>query len=238
MNTTIIIEFASFQLASVGSGSIDPKTDIPEIEVTFTNGVKQKMVLRHYNAIPNSDLVDPSRLCNYLGHLEGDETESTVAVTGCLMGDNRDEKMHITLLSRHSPEHKSFSMDQNGNIKHIEIKSDDETTDTLEEESAATSKLTSLRDLSSWKACGKDSFINEELEAAAAEVTAAQRTTVPTTLTLKFRLGVDRGTKEYLESRSQNVDNWLSEVMTHAQSHYTHSSLQHKIIFQVFNNLL
>ena len=101
------------------SGLIDPRTDIPEIEVTFTNGVKQKMVLRHYDAIPNSNTMDRSRLCNYLGHLEGDEVNSSVALTGCLMGGHPDEEAHITLLSLNSKRHKSFSFDRNGKTKHI-----------------------------------------------------------------------------------------------------------------------
>jgi hypothetical protein len=125
-------EFADFKLTSTRAGLIDPELDIPELEVTFTNGVKQRMNLRHYNAIPNSETMDHSRLCNYLGHLEGDETESNVAVTGCLMGDNPDEKMYITLLSKHSPLHKSFSLDSNGNVQHIEIH--DEYTDDFSSE--------------------------------------------------------------------------------------------------------
>ena len=106
-------------MTSTRSGTIDPRFDIPEIEVTFTNGVKQKMVLRHYNAIPNSDEIDHSRLCNYLGHLQGDELNTSVAVTGCLMGDDPDEEMHITLISQHSPNHNTFAFDKNGNTKHI-----------------------------------------------------------------------------------------------------------------------
>ena len=227
------IEFASFQLNSVKSGLIDPRLDIPQIEVTFTNGVKQKMILRHYDAIPNSDLIDQFRICNYLGHLEGDENDSTVAVTGCLFGDNPDEKVHITLFSQHSPLHKTFSIDRIGNVKHIEIKSDEDLDQGPDDEVAFSAMKTTLRGSSKWKACGKDSWINEELEAAAAEVTPAQRDTVPSTLTVKFRLGIDQDAKNYLERRGLNVDNWLSSVMTHAQSHYTHSSLQHKIIFQV-----
>ena len=113
--------YARFRLTSVRSGMIDPKLDVPEIEVTFANGIKQKMVLRHYDAIPNSDVADPTRLCNYLGRLDGDEKHSVVVVTGCLNDDNIDEKMHITLLSQHSPDHKSFSVDKHGNTKHIEI---------------------------------------------------------------------------------------------------------------------
>ena len=73
------------------SGTLDPKVDIPEIEVTLVNGITKKIILNHHDAIPYSDLVDRSRLCNYLGHLEGDEMNSIVAVTGCLIGDEIDD---------------------------------------------------------------------------------------------------------------------------------------------------
>ena len=186
------------------------------------------MVLRHYNAIPNSETIDRSRLCNYLGHLHGDETESNVAVTGCLLGDKPDAKIHITLLSKHSPFHKTFSLDPSGNVKHIEIQSDHD--EGIDKPSAKDT----LRNTSPWKPCGGDSYINELEENAASAVTAEQSSTVPRTLALKFRLGYDKGVKSYLERRGKNVDNWLAEVMTHAQNHYIHSSLQHKIIFEEF----
>ena len=185
------------------------------------------MVLRHYNAIPNSETIEHSRVCNYLGHLKDDEIESSIAITGCLMGDDTDEKIHITILSKHTPFHKTFSLDTNGNVEHIELRSSN---NDMEEE--ITPKVT-LRDTSPWKTCGSDAFYNELQEAAAFAVTAEQTTTVPSTLTLKFRIGYDKGVKSYLRRRGKNVDNWLAEVMTHAQAHYTHSSLQNKIIFQV-----
>ena len=105
---------------------MDPKDYIPDIEVVFENGVRQRMILTHYDPIPNSDLIDNSQQCNYLGHLAGDDETSVVAVTGCLNGDDVDEKMHITLLSQNSPLHKSFSLDRKGTVKLIEIRSDDE----------------------------------------------------------------------------------------------------------------
>jgi hypothetical protein len=185
------------------------------------------MILRHYNAIPNSETIDHSRVCNYLGHLKGDEVESSVAITGCLMGDDTDEKIHITILSKHTPFHKTFSLDANGNVKHIETRSDN---NVMEQE---LSPKVTLRETSPWKACGSDAFYNELQEFAAFAVTAEQTTIVPSTLTLKFRIGYDKGVKSYLRRRGKNVDNWLAEVMTHAQAHYTHSSLQNKIIFQV-----
>ena len=198
------------------SGSIDPKSDIPEIEVTFTNGVKQKMILRHYDAIPNSNTADQSRLCNYLGHLEGDEVDSSVAVTGCLMGDNLDEEMHITLLSNHSPKHKSFSFDRNGKTQHIEIQPTNESRDASKGDQQQDQELE-----------------NKELDEAIAKISAVELSTVPPILTLNIALGYDRSTKEYFDREGGNVDNWLAKVMTHSQAHYLHSTLKHQIILQV-----
>ena len=226
------LEFANLKLVSTHSGIYDPKVDIPEIEVTFTNGVKQNMKLRHYNALPNSELIDHSRACNYLGYLEGDETESNVAVTGCLMGQNPDEKMHISLLSKHSPFHKTFSLDGKGTVRHIEIEqSDSETVDDVSSKYTKRGYESTNRD--GWRWIGGDSMMNDKQEAAASAITVEQMGAVPTVLKLKFRLGYDKGVKNYLQRRGQNVDNWLAEVMTHAQNHYEHSSLKHKIIFEV-----
>ena len=65
--------------------------------------------------IPNSDTSHQSRGCNYLGHLEGDEANSAVAVTGCLMGDDLDDKMHITLLSHLNTKSTIYELDYYGN---------------------------------------------------------------------------------------------------------------------------
>ena len=176
MNCVIFIEHARFQLTSTRSGTIDPRFDIPEIEVTFTNGVKQKMVLRHYNAIPNSDKIDHSRLCNYLGHLQGDELNTSVAVTGCFMGDESDEEMHITLLSQHSPNHKSFIFDKNGKTKHIEIRPQGESRNLV--------KRMQQQDYP---------VRNKEWEKVGAKISSAElknwASNVPPILTLKIRIG-------------------------------------------------
>jgi len=210
-------EHATFHLTSMRSGLLDPSVDIPEIEVSFTNGLKQNLMLKHFDAIPNSDSADKSQLCNYMGHLEGDEENSVVAVTGCLMGD---DKMHITLLSKHSPLHKSFSLDKNGVTKHIEIQSE------------AKSRAASVDDGTDNDFDSDGSVSNDQWEAAAAQVSSAQTSTVPAIVTLKMRLGYDKAVKNYFETNGGTVDNWLAEVMTHSQAHYLHSSLKHQIILE------
>merc|ERR1719322_2018857 len=97
-----------------------------------------------------------------MGHLEGDEGNSVVAVTGCLMGD---DKMHITLLSKHSPLHKSFSLDNKGVTKHIEV------------ESEAKSRAASVDDGTDNDFDSDGSIANDQWETAAAQVSSAQTST-------------------------------------------------------------
>ena len=200
----------------------------------------KKLILKHYDAIPNSVLIDRSRLCNYLGHLEGDEMNSIVAVTGCLKADDIDEKMHITILSPHSPNHKTFSVDKSGKTKHIEIKSDflDEGFSSYE------NMMTTSKDFSSRfrrQAAGKKSdpnYVNENWENSARNVTVEQKRAVPNYLALNIRVGYDKSVKEYFEGKGEIVDNWLSEVLTQVQLYFLHNSLKHKIIFQVHYDYL
>ena len=213
------MEHAIFQLSSKKTGTIDPKVDIPEIKVTFPNGVKRRLMLTHHDAIPNSNSIDQSRLCNYLGHVEHDEMDSVVAVTGCLIGDNQDEKMHITILSQHSPKHKTFSIDNGGKTTHIKMHPHYEYMRFLASDSISDDV--------------DDAIINEEWENDADEVDDEERKAVPFYIAIEIRLGYDKSAKNYIKEKGMMVDNWLSEVMTHALAHYRHRSLKHKIILQV-----
>ena len=58
----------------------------------------------------------PTVTCNYIGHLE--LSKSNVAVTGCL--EKSGDKMDITVLSEHSPNHHMFSVDFDGSMDVIE----------------------------------------------------------------------------------------------------------------------
>ena len=249
----ILVEFATFRVTFPRSGMTDPKTKISQIEIYFVNGMKKKMILNQYNSIPNSVNIDHSRICNYLGHLEGDKTSSTVAVTGCLFGENPDEKVDITLLSKYSPLHKTFSLDLHGNVRYIPTVSDyafmskfssiyeplntSPRTPVGLHENASVDGSSFISESSkdyAWRPVGGDAFTNEEIETAAATVNYEQRNNVVGRRILRFRLGYDRSVRDYFTQNSeQTVDNWLAEVMTHTQAHYLHSSLANKIIFEV-----
>ena len=213
-------------MASKKSAVINPETDIPHIEVTFSNGLKQQMVLRHYNAIPNSETINRSRICNYLGYLKGDETESSIAVTGCLFDNEPDEKMHITILSKLTPFHKSFSLDSNGTVNYIPIQSNGNKMDFIFPSRIATKNDPLWRPSGSYASW----YYNESV---ALNVSQEEMANVPPVLKLKIRIGYDRGVKEYLTREGKNIDNWLAEVMTHAQAHYLHPSLRSRIYWEV-----
>ena len=91
----------NFKLSSIWYEIIDPVTQVPEIEISFDDNDAQKLILYHYNAMPNSKAIDPSRLCNYIGYLEGDK-DSRVSVSGCLSEKGANEKAFITLFSKDS----------------------------------------------------------------------------------------------------------------------------------------
>ena len=77
----------------------------PTIEVTFDNGVKDALVLKHYRMNERSALA-----CHYIGHLKNSPS-SRVAVTGCL--NKPEDTMEVTLISEHNI-NKMFSVDFNG----------------------------------------------------------------------------------------------------------------------------
>ena len=77
----------------------------PTIEVTFDNGVKDTLVLKHYRMNDRSALA-----CHYIGHLKNSPS-SKVAVTGCL--NKPEDRMEVTLISEHNI-NKMFSVDFNG----------------------------------------------------------------------------------------------------------------------------
>ena len=82
------------------------RSNIPEIRVTFENGVQDDMVLEPYSKSP----------CNFIGQLKSHP--GTVAVTGCL--NTPEDKMHITLLSDLNTKYTGYELDFHGNLKGLE----------------------------------------------------------------------------------------------------------------------
>ena len=82
------------------------RSNVPEMSVTFENGVTDRMVLEPYRNGP----------CNFIGKLKSHQ--GSTAVTGCL--NKPGDKMHITLLSELNTKSAAYEMDFDGHLKAIE----------------------------------------------------------------------------------------------------------------------
>ena len=72
---------------------------------------------------------------------------------------------------------------------------------------------------------------DSEIEAKAA---SSDTKNVPYKLAAKIRLGIDSAARNKIEKDlGTTVDNWLAEMFAHVQLHFLHSSLKHKINFEV-----
>ena len=189
------------------------------MEVTFQNGQKDILVLRHYNALPDSTNIDHSRLCNYLGYLK-DEKDARVAVTGCVDERNREGLMYISLISKRSPYQKSFSMDLEGNVEPIQ------NTETKDAYLPINEDVISRQ---SGTVTNQDEIDDTQLEA---EASASSTNGVPAVIKAKIQFGVDTLARDTILNESGPVDNWLADMFTHVQNNYHHPSLGHRINFE------
>ena len=82
------------------------RSNIPEMTVTFENGVTDSMVLEPYSKHP----------CNFIGKLRNHR--GSTAVTGCL--NTPGDKMHITLLSELNNKSVAYELDFDGHLTDIE----------------------------------------------------------------------------------------------------------------------
>ena len=186
--------------------------------------------LKNIAIMPNSKTIDRSKLCNYIGSLKKEGKKSVVAVTGCLNRKTPQNKMSITMFSENSPSHRYFSFDIEGNVHSIRPKS-------------GATKVVSRRTKGDFKksiplnfdkgATKKDYVIDEQLESLAARMGDVSGS-VPDTLSINFRFGVDTSAKSAIEDElSMTVDNYLSDLLTHTQAHYMLPSLNHAVTFEV-----
>ena len=205
-------------------------SNVPHIRVRFANGVEDVLELKHIATMPNSKNIDISRLCNYIGSLKKEGQKSVVAVTGCLNRNTPGNKMSITMFSENSPTHSYFSLDIDGNVHSIRPKS-------------GNTKVVSRRTKGDFKksmslnfdkgGTKKDCVIDEQLEKLAARIGDVSGS-VPDTLSINFRFGVDTSAKSAIEDElSMTVDNYLSDLLTHTQAHYMLPSLNHVVKFEV-----
>ena len=87
--------------------------EIPSIDITFSNGMKDSMVLERFFPTKKSRMERKSS-CNYFGHLKNEKSAS-VSVTGCW---GRDD-LAITINSIHSGPSNMYIIHKNGDLQMV-----------------------------------------------------------------------------------------------------------------------
>ena len=88
--------------------------EIPSIDITFPNGMKDSIVLERFYPTKESRMATmPS--CNFFGHLLNDK-KACVSVTGCAGQDN----MEFTINSVNSGPSNMYILHKNGHLEMVE----------------------------------------------------------------------------------------------------------------------
>ena len=88
--------------------------DVPSIDITFTNGVKDSLVLKRFYPTQESRMAStPS--CNFVGHLES-ERAACVSLTGCAGSDD----LYFTINSKNSGSSNMYILKNNGEVELVE----------------------------------------------------------------------------------------------------------------------
>merc|ERR1711899_666107 len=86
----------------------------PRVEVTFSDGYTDTMVLNKHYAT-EEDRMAGTEDCNYIGHL-ANEKDACVAMTGCI----GSEDVEFTIMSTHATESPMFKWTREGRVEVIE----------------------------------------------------------------------------------------------------------------------
>ena len=88
--------------------------EVPSIDITFANGVKDSMVLERFYPTQESKMArTPS--CNFIGHLENEKT-ACVSLTGCASSDD----LHFTINSKNSGSSNMYILHKDGHLELVE----------------------------------------------------------------------------------------------------------------------
>ena len=88
--------------------------EVPSIDITFANGVKDSMVLERFYPTQESRMArTPS--CNFIGHLENEKT-ACVSLTGCASSDD----LHFTINSKNSGSSNMYILHKDGHLEMVE----------------------------------------------------------------------------------------------------------------------
>jgi len=192
------------------------RSSIPEMAVTFENGVTHEMVLEPYGEHP----------CNFIGELK--HYPSSAAVTGCL--NNPEDKMHITLITDLNTKSAMYEMNYEGQLTALEnpFKYQTEPSGihhpTMRQDTGYTNHDDEMGD--------EEKDAEKEFEAEEALVDAPESFAFKKKLYAYIKFGYEKSMKEQLDSEGKSIENFIDDVMTHVQSYYKNPSLKTKILFK------
>ena len=88
--------------------------EVPSIDITFANGVKDSMILERFYPTQESRMArTPS--CNFVGHLEN-EKSACVSLSGCPGSDD----LHFTINSKNSGSSNMYILKNNAEVELVE----------------------------------------------------------------------------------------------------------------------
>ena len=88
--------------------------EVPSIDITFSNGVKDSFVLKRFYPTQESRMTrTPS--CNYVGHLES-EKSACVSLSGCPGSDD----LYFTINSKSSGSSNMYILKNNAEVELVE----------------------------------------------------------------------------------------------------------------------
>jgi len=152
-----------------------------------------------------------AKICSYTGHLRNDPS-SRVAVTGCMTTPG--DQMEVTMIS-HSNINKMFLVDFDGNAEVIE--------NPFEKQRSIVKELDS-----------NNSTSQRESDA----INSHTRKSIPRKMKATIKFGYEDGMKMALQREGTTFDEWIYNVVPHAQVHFQHPSLGTEIEFEVLEGSL
>ena len=88
--------------------------EVPSIDITFTNGVKDSMVLKRFYPTQESRM-SRTTSCNFVGHLEN-EKSACISLTGC-PGSN---DLYFTINSKNSGSSNMYILKNSSEVELVE----------------------------------------------------------------------------------------------------------------------
>merc|ERR1712241_276847 len=193
----------------------------PRVEVTFSDGYTDTMVLNKHYAT-EEDRMAGTEDCNYIGHLEN-EKDACVAMTGCI----GSEDIEFTIMSTHATESPMFKWTREGRVEVIESPFKDGKART---ESIERGMEQDWDDV-------EDSEVNSAEKAIEQMCSGgANCASVPATNLLQIRTGYGDGFLAKVGS-SAKAQSYIKSAITHTQVFYCHSSLGTKIALQIVGDI-